>query len=50
MNVLREFLFNNIGLKAISLLLALLLWLQVAGQQTVQQKLDLPVVFVNMAS
>ena len=49
MNVLREFLFNNIGLKAISLLLALLLWLQVAGQQTVQQKLDLPVVFVNMA-
>lgn len=49
MNILREFLFNNIGLKAISLLLALLLWLQVAGQQTVQQKLDLPVVFVNMA-
>jgi len=49
MNVLREFLFNNIGLKAIALLLALLLWLQVAGQQTVQQKLDLPVVFVNLA-
>ena len=35
MNILREFFFNNIGLKAISLLLALLLWLQVAGQQTV---------------
>jgi len=49
MNILREFLFNNIGLKAISLLLALLLWLQVAGQQTVQQKLALPVDFVNMA-
>ncbi len=49
MNILREFLFNNIGLKAISLLLALLLWLSVAGQQTVQQKLALPVDFVNMA-
>ncbi len=49
MNVLREFLFNNIGLKAISLLLALLLWLQVAGQQTVQRTLSLPVEFVNMA-
>jgi len=50
MNVLRELLFNNIGLKAISLLLALLLWLQVAGQQTVQRTLSLPVEFVNMAS
>jgi len=50
MNILREFFFNNIGLKAISLLLALLLWLQVAGQQTVQRTLSLPVEFVNMAS
>jgi YbbR domain-containing protein len=50
MNILREFLFNNIGLKAISLLLALLLWLQVAGQQTVQRTLSLPVEFVNMPS
>ena len=49
MNILREFLFNNIGFKAISLLLALLLWLQVAGQQTVQRTLSLPVEFVNMA-
>ena len=49
MNILREFLFNNIGLKLISLLLALLLWLQVAGQQTVQRTLSLPVEFVNMA-
>jgi len=48
MNILREFLFNNIGLKAISLLLALLLWLQVAGQQSVQRTLSLPVEFVNM--
>lgn len=48
MNILREFIFNNIGLKAISLLLALLLWLQVAGQQTVQRTLSLPVEFVNM--
>ncbi len=48
MNILREFFFNNIGLKAISLLLALLLWLQVAGQQTVQRTLPLPVEFVNM--
>ena len=50
MNILREFLFNNIGLKAISLLLALLLWLQVAGQQPVQRTLSLPVEFVNMPS
>jgi len=49
MNILREFLFNHIGLKAISLLLALLLWLQVAGQQTVQRTFSLPVEFVNMA-
>ncbi len=49
MNVLREWLLNNIWLKAISLLLALLLWLQVAGQQAVQRTLSLPVEFVNMA-
>jgi len=50
MNIVRELIFNNLGLKAISLLLALLLWLQVAGQQTVQRTLSLPVEFVNMPS
>ena len=49
MNILRVWLLNNIWLKAISFSLALLLWWSVAGQQTVQQTLDLPVVFVNMA-
>jgi len=47
MNILREFLFNNLGLKGISLLLAVFIWSQVAGP-AVQQTLSLPVQFVNM--
>ena len=48
MNVLREFFLNNIGLKAISLLLAFLLWVQVASQERVQRTVTLPVELVNM--
>ncbi|MCZ6485783.1 MAG: CdaR family protein [Acidobacteria bacterium] len=48
MKVLRGLIFNNLGLKGISLGLALLVWFQVAGQQTFQQKLSLPIQFVNI--
>ena len=48
MNILRELVFNNLGLKGISLGLAVLLWLQIAGQETVQRTLSLPVEFVNI--
>ena len=48
MKILRGLVFNNLGLKGISLGLALLVWFQVAGQQTFQQKLTLPVQFVNI--
>ncbi len=48
MSVLREFFLNNIGLKAISLLLAFLLWVQVASQERVQRTVTLPVELVNM--
>src|SRR5690606_16256824 len=48
MNFLRSFLLKNIGLKAISLLLAVLLWFQIAGQQVVQRTVSVPVEFINM--
>ncbi len=48
MSVLREFFLNNLGLKAISLLLAFLLWVQVASQERVQRTVTLPVELVNM--
>ena len=48
MNRLREFFVKNLGLKGLALLFAFLLWLQVAGQQTVQRTVTLPVEFVNM--
>ena len=47
MNLVRELVFNNLGLKGISLLLGVLIWLQVAGPP-VQQTLPRPVQFVNM--
>ncbi|MDA2934939.1 CdaR family protein [Acidobacteria bacterium AH-259-D05] len=50
MNILRELIFNNLELKAVSLLLAVFLWLQIGGQQTVQRTLSLPVEFVNIPS
>jgi len=48
MKILRELVFNNLGLKGISLGLALLVWSQVATQQTFQLALTRPVQFVNM--
>lgn len=48
MNFLRSLLLKNIGLKAISLLLAVLLWFQIAGQQVVQRAVPVPVEFINM--
>ena len=48
MKILRGLVFNNLGLKGISLGLALLVWFQVAGQETFQQQLSLPVQFVNI--
>lgn len=48
MNILRELLLNNIGLKAVSLLLAFLMWVQIAGRQTVQTTVSVPVEFINI--
>ena len=47
MKILEDLLVNNIELKVGSLLLAILLWLQIAGQP-VQRTLLLPVEFVNI--
>jgi YbbR domain-containing protein len=47
MKILKDLFFNNIELKVGSLLLAILLWLQIAGQP-VQKTLLLPVEFVNI--
>ena len=47
MKILKDLLVNNIELKVGSLLLAILLWLQIAGQP-VQRTLLLPVEFVNI--
>lgn len=44
----RGLLLDNLPLKALSLLLAALLWHQVASQQTVQREVTIPVEFVNM--
>ncbi len=47
MKILKDLFVNNIELKVGSLLLAILLWLQIAGQP-VQRTLLLPVEFVNI--
>lgn len=49
MKILKDLFFNNIELKVGSLLLAILLWMQIAGQP-VQKTLLLPVQFVNIPS
>ena len=49
MNILKDLFLNNIELKVGSLLLASLLWLQIAGKP-VQKTSLLPVQFVNMPS
>ncbi|MGH9342045.1 MAG: CdaR family protein [Acidobacteriota bacterium] len=48
MKFLRELFVKNIGLKLISLLIGVLLWLQIANQETVQRTISVPVEFVNM--
>ena len=48
MNLLRRLFLHNLGLKALSLLLAFLLWSQIARQQTVQRTVSVPVEFINM--
>ena len=47
---LRRLFWNNVSLKGLSVLLAFLLWFQLASQQTVQRTISLPVEFVNMPS
>ena len=48
MKFFRHFFLNNIGLKIISVLLAFLLWVQVASREPVQRTVMLPVELVNM--
>jgi len=48
MNFLRQLLLENLTLKVISLILAFLLWMQIAGQQTVQTTVAVPLEFINM--
>ncbi len=50
MSSLRQFFLKDLGLKGVSLLLAFLLWHQVASQRTVQRTISVPVEFVNMPS
>jgi hypothetical protein len=50
MNFLRQLLLENLTLKVISLILAFLLWMQIAGQQTVQRTVAVPLEFINMPS
>lgn len=44
----RHFFLNNIGLKIVSVLLAFLLWVQVASREPVQRTVILPVELVNV--
>lgn len=48
MNLLRQFLLKNLGLKVLSLVIAFLLWLQIASRQTIQTTVSVPVEFINM--
>ena len=48
MNLVRRLFLHNLGIKALSLLLAFLLWSQIARQQTVQRTVSVPVEFINM--
>jgi len=44
----RGLLLNNPTLKLIAIVLAFLLWVQIAGQQRVQRSVSIPVEFINM--
>lgn len=48
MNVLRRLLLENLALKIVAIMLAFLLWMQIAGQQRVQRSVSVPVEFINM--
>jgi len=48
MNWLRRLFLENVGLKLLSLLLGILLWVQVGGQKTVQRVVSIPLEFHNM--
>jgi YbbR domain-containing protein len=48
MKILRELFLKNLTLKAISATLALLLWMQIAGQQRVERSIAIPLEFTNM--
>jgi len=47
-NYLRSLVLRNSGLKALSLLLAFLLWTQIAGREEVQRIVSAPIVFTNI--
>ncbi|GAB4242793.1 MAG: YbbR-like domain-containing protein [Acidobacteriota bacterium] len=44
----RGLFLENLGLKILSLALAFLLWVQIAGQEMVQRSVAVPVEFINM--
>lgn len=48
MSYLRSLVLRNSGLKVLSLLLAFLLWAQIAGREEVQRIVSAPIVFTNM--
>lgn len=48
MKRLKQFFLENPGLKVLSFLLAFLLWFQIAGQQTVQRTISIPIEFINI--
>jgi len=45
---LRSLVLRNPGLKVLSLILAFLLWAQIAGREQVQRIISAPIVFTNM--
>ncbi|MBI4456958.1 MAG: YbbR-like domain-containing protein [Acidobacteria bacterium] len=49
MNI-RKPLFDNLGLKAVSLLLAFLLWFNVSSEQVIERTVSVPVEFLNTPS
>lgn len=50
MNFIREYILNNLGLKILSLGIAVLLWLAVARQPVAEMAINVPVEFVNAPS
>ncbi|RPI27805.1 MAG: hypothetical protein EHM61_07245 [Acidobacteria bacterium] len=48
MSFLRDVFLSNLGLKALSLVLAFLFWMQIAGRERVQRIISAPIVFENV--